>query len=329
MRTLDWPKAACFNCKGEHPIVECTEYSARKAAGKLKGHVTAFDNAKQEYIRAKRAAAGSARAILLGQEIQEASASDRDPEPGEVRTWGVLPAACDVPRSAVQSRPTTGRFDAMVDEDSEKEDEDNVVANPEEAFTVYAVQEKKRMAPMPKKKPESQRKAEEQLSDEKAPGERLSPKQKHVVAAIRKEDIRVPLPDDGVTTDKILCLHDSGSAPHAASKTKHVPGALLSKSTSKQAQARYTAANGTEVENSSFEMAIPFTSDEGNKGEITFQDADVDTPIISTGKLVDADLDSYFPKKGGKSVNTPSEKDINVFRCHGVYLLLLHVPQNR
>ena len=79
---------------------------------------------------------------------------------------------------------------------------------------------------------------------------------------------------------------------HAASRKKQFPGSLATISKSKIAKTGFTAANGTKVERKGMEMAIAITSEEGDQGGITFQDADVDIPIISTGKLADADMDS-------------------------------------
>ena len=77
MNEPGWPRGACFECKGSHPISQCPIYSDLKAQNKLKGHKTTFDKAKEEHLRAKKAERGSTNAILLGQEPSEASITEK------------------------------------------------------------------------------------------------------------------------------------------------------------------------------------------------------------------------------------------------------------
>ena len=136
------------------------------------------------------------------------------------------------------------------------------------------------------------------------------------------------MPDDGGKTGKIISIVDTGSAPHAASHKKHVPGSTLRPSTDPMAKKGFPAVNGSAVENPECkEMEIAFSTDEGQHGRMAVQDCNVEIPIISGGKLADAGNYSEFHDTWGRIVNKATKQETYFKRMHGVYFIWLHVDE--
>ena len=106
-----------------------------------------------------------------------------------------------------------------------------------------------------------------------------------VVQKIVDGQLEVPAPEDGITKGKMLNRLDSGSSIHAASHTRHYKGTKL---VNRHQKTGFTAANGSLIKTEG-EMTEPFTVNEGHDGTVTYINADVEMPILSTNGLAKND----------------------------------------
>ena len=74
-------------------------------------------------------------------------------------------------------------------------------------------------------------------------------------------------------------------------------------------------------------MVIPSKTLEGDDKVITYQDCDVEMPILSTGRLADDDHISTFHKTGGYILHSPSGHITRMFRIQGVYFVWLLIDK--
>ena len=92
------------------------------------------------------------------------------------------------------------------------------------------------------------------------------------------------------------------------------------------ASAGYTNANGGHFKNEG-EFNIDFFTKSGRPRHITFQNADVSMPIISIGKLTDAEHEVTFTATGGRILHLKSGEIDEFIRLHGVYWIELNVDE--
>ena len=86
----------------------------------------------------------------------------------------------------------------------------------------------------------------------------------------------------------------------------------------------YTAANGAPIQNEG-QFQIDFTTQEGHSRAITFQNADVAFPIVSTGLIADEGNDIWYNARGGKILNEDSGEEDAFIRALGVYWIQMKI----
>ena len=142
------------------------------------------------------------------------------------------------------------------------------------------------------------------------------------VCQIVSGQLQVPEPEDGIRKGKILNLLDSGSSIHAASHAKHYKGATLK---NRHKKTGYHAANGSPIKTEG-EIEIPFTVNEGHDGTVTYINANVDMPILSTNGLAKDQNRISYEEHDGEILHKPTGR-ISRFVCSTRRLLHLATCQ--
>lgn len=333
-RTPDatWKDGACFEC-GEHGHHrwECPKLKdiiARSGNGKTPiGHQSAYDKAHGIAPSTKEkdppqkpswrvSAIGDAHAHADDEELQA------EFEQSGLQEEYISLGAAILPIGSAPSRccPVSGPcfFPASANEHVD-EGQDDVEG--EELQVVAALERKaspkRRMKPMPKV-PQRTRK-EQQPLHEVVP--EVTPELVAELAGkLEKGEITLPSSKKG----KKWSLADSGSRPHIANAKRHFPGAKIRPSKEPGASSGYTAANGTHIENQG-EFEVKYISSGGHKRSIVFQNADVQIPITSTGRMADADFETTYRKHDGIIHHLPTGQKDRFIRAHGVYWIEMNV----
>ena len=128
--------------------------------------------------------------------------------------------------------------------------------------------------------------------------------------------------------DPVWALVDSGAARSCARRKTHFPNTLthLEPST-----VRMATASGEELKSRGC-FRLEAKSAEGNSIVQTFEDADVDMPIMSVVDLSDngeLGSDVIFQKTGGAILDVHAEKTSKFVKRKGVYFMKLFVPKNK
>ena len=116
---------------------------------------------------------------------------------------------------------------------------------------------------------------------------------------------------------QIWCMVDSGSAPHVADHKRHFPGATLKPSKSKNTAEFATATGDPFAADGEFRVA--FKTQEGQQRHVTFQNAPVTVPIVSSGKMCDEDNEITYTKTGGYIKDCITGGVTKIQRGYGVY----------
>jgi len=125
--------------------------------------------------------------------------------------------------------------------------------------------------------------------------------------------------NSGPYTRHIKATIDSGAAesvapPEAAPEieVKESEGSLKGK--------HYVTAGKQRIPNIG-EQRIPFTTKEGHKTALKWQNAEVSKPLLSVSRICDAGHDILFNKNGGHIKNLVTGRTISFERENGVYVL--------
>ena len=76
------------------------------------------------------------------------------------------------------------------------------------------------------------------------------------------------------------------------------------------------------------EADVKFVAEVNQVRQITFQNADVGMPIVSTNKLAHEDNDITYRKDDGYITNTVTEAKTPFIARDGVYFIKMKVPKN-
>ena len=130
--------------------------------------------------------------------------------------------------------------------------------------------------------------------------------------------------DDNDLMD-VWALVDSGAGAQSACKAKHYQGATLRKSAAQERGVTFKNSSGGDMPLNG-EFAIPTTTDEGHRGEIVFQNLEVEMPIVSVPMLCHhSDVD--FKKRGGTIRHRTTGEVSRFIKKSGVYFIKLKVKK--
>ena len=123
---------------------------------------------------------------------------------------------------------------------------------------------------------------------------------------------------------KIQVLVDSGAAANV------IPSGLLEDYDVIEGEAKrngtvYMSADGGEIPNMG-EQKVPFKTFEGFDGQVDFQVADVQRPLLSVTSMTGKGSRVEFDDHGGHIVSSDGKRRIRFHRRGGVYVLDLWVP---
>jgi hypothetical protein len=293
----------CLHCGGDHRVADCRAKKAllAKHGGKLPaGFKSAFDKWK--------AAQPSKIAALNDAELQDSELEDE-----EDMVWAV-------PCSFFSSRPVcspcnfthSNSFEDIFDQDSynEEDDEEGMVKALSEISTVEVgpkISQKQRR----KNKPIDQR----------------------TVSSIARKvrDGHFNLPDleldanEGYTAS--WALVDSGAGRSCAKRKGHYGNAA---STLRPSSVKMATASGEQSKSRAcFDMQL--MTQEGNIINQTFEDADVDMPIIAVTSLAAHGLqgsDIIFRQHGGSILDIEKDATSRFVRRKGVYFIKVFTPND-
>ena len=100
-------------------------------------------------------------------------------------------------------------------------------------------------------------------------------------------------------------------APH-----RLFPGTKLDPSSA--STGAFAAANGSPIHNLG-NFQVDFWTQEGHARQITFQNANVSFPILSTGRIADNNNTIWYDKDGGEIVDMQTGETSRFVRAMGVY----------
>ena len=152
-----------------------------------------------------------------------------------------------------------------------------------------------------------------------------------IVHKIATGEISLPELDTRVKSDEdlvaIWALLDAGSAVHVADFSKHFPGLKTKEGNSKKRGVKYHTAGGGLPPNRG-EGDLVFKTTEGNYGSITFQDAAVGMPIISTNGLAREGNDITYRAEDGYAHHLKTNERTYFIAKDNVYFIQLLVPKS-
>ena len=119
----------------------------------------------------------------------------------------------------------------------------------------------------------------------------------------------------------VWVMMDSGAANHVCDPRKHFMSFFTHNNTEGR---KFVTATGEIIENEGFKN-VKIQTEEGLKCTITFQCAKVDTPVLSTKMLCQADHEVTYTKDGGWILDLRTNKKTKVVLRGGVYYIKLHI----
>ena len=300
----------CLHCGSEeHRAVNCPVKKAlmAKNGGKLpQGYKSAFDKWKAKQPKS------------VSPIIDDDMYSDDDEEFSE--TASVRPL-WSVPMCGIctdQDFAHVNSFAGLFDEDHMDEDEDD------EAAMVNAlnhISSRVTIGPKPSQKAGKKNGT-------------IKPLDRSTIASIAKQvrEGKFALPDldlhSNAEYEAIWALVDSGAARSCARRQEHFGNTHTQL---KPSSVRMATANGEELKSRGC-FKLKAYSAEGNLISQTFEDADVDMPIMSVVELSEngaLGTDVVFRKKDGAMVDVQSNSTSKFVRRKGVYFMKLFVPRNK
>ena len=276
-----WMDGACFECGGkDHSIKDCPQLTRILAAIGCKlpdNHESFFKKMAKQQREQQRGQPQQAAPVVIGQDEEGGTVANP-----VVPVWPVL------------NHVTFKDLDSLKDNNIEDPDEDDAAMakqiaalQPSPALASPVTQGKPKMPPMPRKP--------QKTKSNKKPPPLTTEKIDNLIAQIEAGIVTLPKVADG----KILSLVDNGAAPIIANLAKHFPGCVIRPSAGSKSGAQYQNANGKPFANRG-EFNLPCRTNEGQSWDIIFQDADVSLPILSTGRLADAEYEIVYRKHDGE-----------------------------
>ena len=167
----------------------------------------------------------------------------------------------------------------------------------------------------------------------RATGGRVKPINRRTIASIAKRvrDGHYNLPDLQLDSNSefeaVWALVDSGAGRYCAKRREHFPN---TRTDLKASAVRMATANGEELKSRGcFKLEV--LSSEGNILTKTFEDADVDMPIMSVTELASngqLGSDVVFRKHEGAIVDVKTNAISKFVRRKGVYFMKIFTPKN-
>ena len=296
----------CLHCGGDHRVADCRTKKAllAKHDGKLPaGFKSAFDKWK--------AAQPAKVAALTDAELQASDLEDEDD-----MVWAV-------PCSVISSHPICppcnfhhpNSFADIFDQDNynDDDDEEEMVKALQEIATV-------KMGPKISQK-------------QRALQQQKKPINKKTVASIAKKvrDGHYNLPDLKLDSNKgytaSWALVDSGAGRSCAKRKGHFGNA---RSTLRPSSVKMATANGEELKSRGC-FNIQLMTQEGHVINQTFEDTDVDMPIIAVTELAANGLhgsDVIFRQHDGSIVDLEKKATSQFVRRKGVYFIKIYTPND-
>ena len=288
----------CWNCGAKgHSRKECKKFKAliKENGGKIP---EGYEGAYEKWRKSQR----KVTAAILGAEEDE---SDSDWSDSEIGLSCTICPTC--PPSFEHPNPFVVLSDDVDDD---------------EARVVAALQQLSSSISIGPKVSQKQRR--------KIPPPVSMTKMNRIMAAVKNDSLNLPDAMEECSNDAeveyIWALMDSGSFENIANHQLHFPQARLRPSGLQKRGIKSVAANGTEISMSE-EMVIKAFTDEGEKAKITFQNGDVQMPILSVDKL-SANHDSFFNDVGGKLIHRKTGKETKFIKKYGVYFIRLAIPKD-
>ena len=287
----------CWHCgKPNCTRRKCPEFLAiRKAhGGKLPSD---YEGAYEKHLKAQKQT--GVRAVLSGPGPEE---HEETQQHGFWMRVGKGDAADSQPPSFVPT-PTSNRHAALATDD-DGDDENEVFKAVMQLTSASKIQTGPR---------ESQKQRKKQQKPKA-----LSAAQICALAA-KIKDGSLTLPDLTLPTDSdwvaIRALVDSGSSVNVVNAKKIFPGAEL---TPPKKHVSYNTASGAEVKNEG-SIVTDCKTEEGHKRTVHWEHADVDLPILSTGKMTDGGNFLGYHDTGGIIYHPPTREKSNMIKRGGVY----------
>ena len=297
----------CLHCGGDHRVADCRikKTLLGKNGGKLPaGFKSAFDKWKAAQPASKVAALNDA-------ELQDSELEDEDD-----LVWAV---PCSVVSSQPICRPAikvSNSFAGIFDQDSYNEDEDD------EEQMLKALQEIATVKLGPKI---SQKQRAIQC--------RSKPIDKRTISSIAKKvrDGFFKLPDLKLDSNKGFtaswALVDSGAGRSCAKRKGHFGNA---KSILRPSSVKMATASGEELKSRGcFDLQL--MTQEGNIINQTFEDTDVDMPILAVTELAangTQGSDVIFRQHDGSIVELEEDATSRFVRRKGVYFIKVYTPND-
>ena len=308
----------CLHCGSEdHRAAACpvNKYLMAKNGGKLPaGYTSAFDKWKAKQPKSVNA--------ITKEDVE----TDDDEEFAETAS---LKPLWSIPINAIAAQPVcqfcrlctyehpNSFADLFIDNDMDKDDEDeNAMVNALNNITSQiTIGQKMSQKDVEKSKP-------------------VKPFDQRTIASIpiQVRDGKLALPDlDFDSNDKyeaIWALVDAGAARSCAKRREHFQNTYTKLA---QSSVKMATANGEELTSRGC-FKIEAYSAEGNRITQTFEDADVDMPIMAVTELSENGAlgsDIVFRKTDGAMVDVESDKTSRFIRRKGVYFMKIFVPKSQ
>ena len=119
-----------------------------------------------------------------------------------------------------------------------------------------------------------------------------------------------------------MVMMDSGAGNHVCNPNIHVLDFKLHATAASKSGRVFQTADGTEIKNLG-EKNVRLQTSEGQSSTITFQCADVDTPILSIRRLAMHGHEIRFTNKGGYILRLKTGHHTKVVIHEGVYFIKL------
>ena len=124
---------------------------------------------------------------------------------------------------------------------------------------------------------------------------------------------------------------DSGSSINGINVEKYIPGATVVPSDAEHNNATYACANGSVLNNKGQTTTdVRFEKADGYQRQLTWQNVDIEMPIISTACLADDpehQSDVMYGRDGGQIIEVQGDKRSNFIRNGSVYFVKTYLKQ--
>ena len=227
--------------------------------------------------------------------VSELDLSDEDDFPETDLVWS-LPTRCCLKSLPIPIAPVSNSFSAIGEDDEEE--------------VMAALQQLTPNIRVGPKIPQKQAKGSQKLSKQQIA---------KIADQVRKGEIELPSLDLACNSDyeAVWALVDSGAGKSVANKSKHFKHVATKNQPS---ASRMATANGTELK-SRGTFKVQAQTVEGQKLSPTFEDADVDMPIIAVNDISHNDSEVIFRQEDSELVDGETGRRSKFTKRKGVYFM--------